>query len=347
MNMGTTQERPGVYSVYEASAVVSAGARNGVAAVAALSTAGTAGQVYELFSCGDTAAEFGAKDPLTELVCLLLVNGAAKVLAVPVRKKEDYAKAFDQLAYRDGIKVMTCDSTELTVQQALRDCVKTASEQRRERIAVVAGTAGQTVSQLTQQAKELNSERVVLIAPGSGKDVEGARTAAAAAGAICAETDPALPLGGVVLRGLPGIPTPYQESEIDTLIQGGVTPVESVAGVTTVVRGVTTRTLTSGTRDDTWKELTTILVVDDVIPGVRNVLRTRFSRSKNTPQTRDAIRSQVILELERKKTAEYITNYGEITVRPAEDKPTICLVEFSFTVAHGLNQIWLNAQIAV
>ena len=30
-----------------------------------------------------------------------------------------------------------------------------------------------------------------------------------------------------------------------------------------------------------------------------------------------------------------------------EDKPTVCLVEFQFTVAHGLNQMWLSAQITV
>ena len=29
------------------------------------------------------------------------------------------------------------------------------------------------------------------------------------------------------------------------------------------------------------------------------------------------------------------------------DNPTVCLVTFSFTAAHGLNQIWLSAQITV
>ena len=157
----------------------------------------------------------------------------------------------------------------------------------------------------------------------------------------------ALPLGGVELRGIPGLALRYGESELDTLLQGGVTPVELAGGVCSVVRGVTTRTTTGGVSDSTWRELTTILVVDDVIPGVRNALRAKFPRAKNTAQTRGAVRSQVILELERKLASEIITGYGEVTVQPLEEAPTVCLVTFSFTVAHGLNQIWLSAQITV
>lgn len=84
-----------------------------------------------------------------------------------------------------------------------------------------------------------------------------------------------------------------------------------------------------------------------MIPSVRSVLQARFARSKNTQQVRSAIRSQVILELERKRAAEIITGYGEVTAQAREEDPTVCEVGFSFTVAHGLNQIWLRAQITI
>ena len=29
------------------------------------------------------------------------------------------------------------------------------------------------------------------------------------------------------------------------------------------------------------------------------------------------------------------------------ERPSVCLVDFSFTVAHGLNQIWLTAHITI
>ena len=334
-SMVTTHERPGVYSVYAASAVVSGAARRGWAAVAARSQGGTPGKLYDLGRYEEAETTFGKEDALTALVKLLMANGAARVLAVPVEEEADYPAAFALLGEQESVKVVVCDS-------------QTADAQvRRERIAVVPGGAEESVSQLVARAKELNSERVVLVAPGISEEAGGALVAAAVAGAICGEGDPALPLGGVELRGIPGLALRYGESELDTLLQGGVTPVELAGGVCSVVRGVTTRTTTGGVSDSTWRELTTILVVDDVIPGVRNALRAKFPRAKNTAQTRGAVRSQVILDLERKLASEIITGYGEVTVQPLEEAPTVCLVTFSFTVAHGLNQIWLSAQITV
>ena len=76
-------------------------------------------------------------------------------------------------------------------------------------------------------------------------------------------------------------------------------------------------------------------------------MRSKFHRAKNTEQSRGAIRSQVVLELENKLAREIITEYGEVSVEADADNPTVCLVDFSFTVAHGLNQIWLSAHITV
>ena len=130
-------------------------------------------------------------------------------------------------------------------------------------------------------------------------------------------------------------------------MRGGVTPLENVSGVVSVVRGVTTRTKTGEAEDATWLELTTIRIVDDVIPTIRNSLRAKFRRTKNTEQTRGAIRSQVVLELENKLAREIITGYDQVTVEADTENPTVCLVDFTFTVAHGLNQIWLTAHITV
>ena len=138
-----------------------------------------------------------------------------------------------------------------------------------------------------------------------------------------------------------------EESEIDAMVRGGVTPRESLGGVLSPVRGITSRTKTGEVSDATWRELTTILIVDDVIPAIRESLRSKFARSKNTARNRSAIRSQVIVELERKRAAEIIEGYGEVAVRASEDDPTVCEVEFPFAVAHGLNQIYLTAHITV
>ncbi len=142
-----------------------------------------------------------------------------------------------------------------------------------------------------------------------------------------------------------GLSASYDDTQVDTLVTGGVTPLECVSGEVSIVRGITTRTTTGGAADKTWRELTTVRIVDDVIPALRASLRARFVRSKNTAQVRAAIRSQVMVELENKRAQEIIDSFGEVSVKASEDDPTVCLVEFSFAVAHGLNRIYLSAHI--
>ena len=81
--------------------------------------------------------------------------------------------------------------------------------------------------------------------------------------------------------------------------------------------------------------------------GTADHRNARFVRSKNTAQVRAAIRSQVMVELENKRAQEIIDSFGEVSVKASEDDPTVCLVEFSFAVAHGLNRIYLSAHITV
>ena len=335
----TAHERPGVYSDYIASSVVSGNAgrkRAGLAAQGIGGEARTIGRYEEAAALDDATA--------AEMARLLLQNGAAQVVVFPVAGDTlaDYQAAFAEMAAEEDLAAVLCDSTELTVQQALRQSVTDASAQQKERIAVVAGAAEETVSELVERAEALNCERMVLAAPdcvdGEGEPCSGLPAAAAVAGVLAGQSDPAVPLGGAQVLGLYGLARRYSDSELD---------VEHVSGSGYVVRGVTTRTKTEGVYDATWRDLNAVLVADDVIPAIRNSLKTRFRRAKNTPQSRGAIRSQVILELEAKKNAEIITRYGEVSVSADTQEPTRCLVDFSFTVTHGINQIWLSAQITV
>lgn len=350
----TRHERPGVYSAYDASAVVSAGAAPKNIGVAAKAAGGTVGAAVTLTGYAAGVRAFGedTEAGMSTILKLLFQNGASSVTAVRVADEgtlADYEAAFAVLGGQD-VQVVVCDSGEVRVHQALRSAVESDSAVRRERIAVVGGS-GETAAELVSHAAELNSERMVLVGPDAldsdGGTLPGVFAAAAVAGVIAAGTDPAVPLNGAELRGLGGLATSYSDNEIDLLVQGGVTPLESAAGEISVVRGVTTRTKNGEAADSTWRELSTIRIVDDVIPAVRNSLRAKFQRAKNTEQSRGAIRAQTILELENKLGREIITGYDGVTVTALEENPTVCLVEFSFTVTHGLNQIWLTAHVTV
>jgi phage tail sheath gpL-like len=338
-----------VYSAYEASSITSAQTGGKAVAVIAAMEGADGSKSYCWYSYAQALADCGSAGSLAQMARLALKNGAGAVYGVPAGG--DYTAAFQTVQGLEDVAVVCCDSSTLTVQQALRDSVRESAEARKERIAVVGGAAGESVEKLVERAAGLDDERMVLVAPGcldsDGSALGGDLCAAAVAGLIAGQSDPAVPLGGAVLEGLTGLDYSYSDNELDTLVRGGVTALESLAGEISVVRGITTRTTTGGAADTTWRELTTILVVDEVIPGIRKALRAKFSRAKNTAQTRGAVLSQVIVELESRVTKEIIDSYEDVTVTALEDDPGVCLVEFSFAVTHGLNQIWLSAHITV
>jgi len=347
----TVHQRPGVYSSYDASSVVSGSGGGKIVGLAAVNDKAAAGAVQTVASYEKAVELFGTGGEMAELIRLALKNGASAVAAVPAADEEGYEDAFAALAAAENVDVVICGSTDAEVQKKLRESVLAASEARRERIAVVAGAKGESVADLVARARALNCERMVLTAPGAldsaGEGTSGLYVAAAVAGAIAGEQDPAVPLGGAELKGLFGLDGRYEDNDLDLLILGGVTPVESLGGAVSVVRGTTTRTTSGGAEDATWRDLCAIRVVDDVIPSLRNSLRSKFRRAKNTQRSRGAIRAQVVLELEHKLAREIIAGYDNVTVQADPEDPTRCLVEFSFTAAHGLNQIWLTAHITV
>ena len=352
--MNNLHERPGVYSAYDTSSVLSGGRALRTVGVAARAARGDAGKAVTVTGYAAAASVFGEDETpgMSTILRLLFENGASAVTAVRVAGEgslEDYKSAFAALG-REDAQVLVCDSGDEAVQQALRTAVEEASAARHERIAVV-GCDGAEIAELTARAAALNSERMVLVGPdaldSAGRPLPGVFAAAAVAALAASGGDPAVPLNGGELKGLGGLGQDYSDNDIDLLVRGGVTPLECAAGVVSPVRGITTRTKTGGAADATWRELTTVLIVDDVIPAVRSALRSRFSRSKNTARNRAAIRSQVIVELEKKLAAEIISGYDGVSVTASEEDPAVCLVEFGFSVAHGLNQVRLSVHIEI
>ena len=346
----TIHERPGVYSSYDASSVVSASAAAKTIGAAAVATKGTANKVELITSYEEGKSVFGEDASgvygMSTLLKFLFANGAGAVKAVAVGKDEseekDYASAFAALSDEEDVGVMVCDSAAQSVHLLLKTAAEDASAARRERIAVIGGSE-ETVAQMVNRAKAVNSERVVLVGPDIASDDGGTMSAVFAAAAVAAviagNTDPSVPINGAELTLFGAAGKRLSDNEIDQLVRGGVTPIETVGGVSSPVRGITTKTSSGGAVDTTWRELTTILIVDEVIPTIRSALRTRFARG--------AIRSQVVLELEEMKSREIVDSYGEVLVSALKSDPTVCLVEFGFTVAHGLNRIYLTAHITV
>lgn len=345
----SVNERPGVYSSYEVTSALYGSGTGKAVGVVAVAMGGTKGEMTCVNSYAQAAALYGSQSAMAQLIKVLFQNGAPVVYAVPAAVSgegaaADYEAAFAVLMGEPEIGYMVCDSHEAEVHSAMLTAIQGANETSKYRIGIVEGKG--TAEELVSAAEALNHERMVLVG-GSVTDGAPGCVAAAVAGVIAGQNDPALPLGGAELIGLEALDCAWSDGEVNTLIQSGVTPVERQSGSVSVVRGVTTRTTTGGVADSTWRDLTTILIVDDVLPTVRNSLRTRFARTKNTAQTRGAIRTQVVIELENKKSSEIIDDYSNVSVTADENDPAVCNVSFAFDVVHGINRIELVAHITV
>ena len=342
-------ERPGVYSNYEMSTVLTSGQGNKTVALAACCPGSGITELTSIHQA-QRALEDGTA---LNLVRLLMMNGAGTVLLCPAAddSAESYDQAIRSLLGEKRAGFMICDCDYQDVQLKMKIAITEAAEAGNECIGVV-GMASITTTPLVSRAKSFDCERMMLVAGSAGLSWDAGKSggiygAAAMAGLLSGQQDPALPVHGVGLKGLSSLSQKFTESEIDTLVQGGVTQLEAVGGEVSAIRAVTTRTTTAGAADSAWREITTVMIVDDVVPGVRNALRAKFLRKKNNSATRGAIRSQVAVELEKRRQREIIDSYDEITVEQDQEDPTVCLVTFTFAVTHGISRIYLTASITV
>ncbi len=334
---------PGIYTSYQLSGIRHSGNNTGVVGLAAVCGESAEEEIYTVTTYTGAVTLLGAETNGAELCRVMFENGAGVIKVCPVLSEDTagYGAALDTLMGQEDVTVMVTDSALSAVHTLMRDKILAGQESTKYRIGICEGTGN--AAALVSAAKNINCERIILTVPGTGSTPGSA--AAAVAAAVVTLRDPAVPLNGAVLNGISV--GDYTDGDVTQLIQGGVTPIRVTGGETAIVRGITTRTLTSGEADATWREINTVLIIDNVIPGVRDVLRGMFSRAKNTQQTRGAIRTQVVVELENKVEAGIIDSYGEVIVTQNSADPTICDVEFEFAVAHGINQILLSAYITV
>ena len=105
-------ERPGVYSSYDASAVIRGGKALRTIGVAAKASAGTAGVPVTLTSYEAGITAFGedaeGAPGMSALLRLLFQGGASTVVAAAVGE-DDYEGAFAALSQVEDIQVVLCD----------------------------------------------------------------------------------------------------------------------------------------------------------------------------------------------------------------------------------------------
>ena len=331
--------RPGIYSSYE---VYSESKNTGGKAVALCAEADL-GEKQSVSSYAEAVRAFGSESNMAKLIKIILANGAGKVTAIPVENGE-YSEAFAVAVAEEGAEFIVCDSASASTRAAMKSAITSADESRKYKLGIVEAIGD--ADELSAAAQNLNCERMVLCGNSAPNGTAGS-VAAALAGVLCAQSDPALPQNGAVLKEISGLSSRFSDSETETLLRAGVTPIELECGQAVIVRGVTTKTSTEGSADASFRDISTVLVVNDVLPAVRDALKKLFVRAKNTPQTRGAIRTQTVIVLEEKLRREIISGYDNVTVAADNEDPSVCRVSFNFSVMSGLNIIELLACLTV
>ena len=331
--------RPGIYSSYEVNSekINSSGKTVGICAAAGDGESGS------FAAYADAVAAYGSDCSMTKIIKTVLNNGASEVKAIPV-KDGDYAAAFALMVNERDVEYIVCDSEDAAVHAALKTALQNANEDRKYKLGIVQMHGG--AAELASAAQSLNCERIVLCGNSEVNGIEGS-VAAAVAGMLASHPDPALPLNGAVLQGISQLSNSFSDAQVEQLLHAGVTPVEEDSGDCVIVRGITTRTDTDGAYDASLRDINTMLVINDVLPAVSAELKRYFVHTKNTAQTRGAIRIQTMLVLEEKLKQEIIASYGNVRAAADENDPTICRVSFSFSVMSGLNVIELLACLTV
>jgi len=339
--MTINNQRPGVYSQYDVSSLSATARSLRYAAVVAKATGGESTAVHTFLSFQKAAETFPQDQRMLGAIEILFDCGVSRVVAAPVTGG-DYASALAAVESLENIGAVLCDSEAPEQLAALKASVHAASDALRERV----GFCG-----IDDADAALGSERVVLCCPaGLPKSGRGEAcaffTAAAVAGTVLALGDPAHNFSGASL-GCIQPPRRMSESQVQSLLAGGVTVVEPLGEGVQIVRALTTRAKVNGVPEHTLRGLNTILIIDDVMGAVRDSLTRRLRGRRISTRSTDSVLAQVTVELAAKQDDGVIESFSAPLVYPRESDPEICVVELAFKVAHVVSQIHVVAHIQV
>jgi phage tail sheath gpL-like len=145
--------------------------------------------------------------------------------------------------------------------------------------------------------------------------------AAAMAGVMASEEDPARPLNTLELDGIhaPDIDDRLSRTEQENLLYNGVTPLEVGPGeAVQIVRAVSTYTVDAqGIDDVSLLDVTTIMTLDYVRKACRTRIALRFPRSKLSIKTPPKVRSElldVLYQLESLEIVEAVADNIDLLV---------------------------------
>ena len=236
-------------------------------------------------------------------------------------------------------------STDATVHALFQTHVETYSTQKRERTAIVGAAATDpigdvdTENSLVYRAYTMNSDRMVLVAPGTDQE-SGAYTAAKVLG-LAAGNDVATPMTYKTITAT-SIAVKYTESEKDTLVKYGVCTIEEVPQGRRIVRGITTVQDPSEFVEDTFKEYSTLRIKDYITDNVRTILETTYIGKKGVTGVESQMQSTTTSVLSTLKESQIIQGYQNIVVTKDANDAKVFYVTYQVAPVSPINWIFVT-----
>jgi phage tail sheath gpL-like len=173
--------------------------------------------------------------------------------------------------------------------------------------------------------------------------------AAAVAGQVAAQPDPAVPFDGLVLTDVAAPTTSLGliRTEQETLLAGGVTPLSADnAGNVSIVRLVTTRTTTNGGADLTLLDTNPIAILDYFRGQTRTLCQAKYSGMKTTDAVLTAIVKDVYhlaKQLEAAEILQHVDAYKvQFTIVRDPNYPGRAVLQIPAPWVPGLHQLFAS-----
>lgn len=341
--------RPGIYTSYTVSAYGTGVSDRGLGIAGTSQITQTS--VQKITSLGQAEELFGTEaggSSLTRLIRAALENGAGNLYAVSAASADEagYEQAVEKLLETEGVYTVCTPWESQELEEFLTGTLDRLEQEGKERLAVL-GTGG-TPEQAAAQAVRINHKRICLAYPKVTGGGEENLSPVLLGSMICREHLPASNLNGEMAQGEFAFSQTLTREQEETLMKSGVCLLEPMAGTAMLVRGLTTHTKSSsGLNDRTYRNISSVLILDQVVPALRDRLQGLLGTADNSPVSLDSIQSMTASRLEDFREQGLISSYQTPNVYLKQEDQTACVVEADFTVRQGLNQIYLAARISI
>lgn len=331
--------KPGVYTSYTLSQTTSTTS----SIVAGIVASGSDTDVQQVTSYAQAKALFGEESSvLLAYLKAFFAHASGVVYAMGV--STDYQTAFTtMLGY--PISLLCTDCADSDCIATLADTLVTNADKGDAVVAVIGCSDADAAAAV---ANAYNCERICLTCPAIVDSDAVDVAPAVLAGLIVDADDVTDNLNGALASTLYHADQTLDDDTLVALMAAGVCVFQPCGNLTELLRGMTTKTSDEdGNADTRFRNLSVVLIADQVVTQVRTLLEEKLLANSNSATTLDAVLSLIVCTLEDFVEADALTSYETPLVTLDEEDASICHVSLSFTVRQGIYQVYLNAMVSV